>query len=131
MTRYNPPPGSNPPETPPPTGGSNYGNRPQDGTNPLAVAGVVGSLASVVACCFYPLIGILVAISGAVLSGLGEKQIREGRGTGMGMATAGRILGIVMSIVSTILLILMIAGFAWANSPAGQQWFQDRTADVD
>ena len=130
----------NAPNTPPPAGTTpatpDYG-RPQQGTNPLAIVSLVLSIGSLLLCCLplggalSPIIALVVAIVGAVLGGVAEKQIREGRGGGMGLAKAGRITGIITSILITIALILTIAGIGYLASEAGQDALREQGLEYD
>ena len=124
---------------PPPAGRGGTGDvgyQPQPGgqeTNKLAIASLVVSILSLACCCFGnfgPVLGIVVAIVGAVMGGVAEKQIRENPAqTGKGIAMAGRIVGIVASILLTLLLLAGLAGLAWLGSDAGQQFMLDQGLD--
>ena len=124
----------NSPTTPPPAGATTGHAAPHSqGTNPLAIVSLVLSIGSLLVCCvpYGIFLAPLVAIVGAVLGGVAEQQIREGKGGGMGLAKAGRITGIIASIILTILAILAIAGISFLGSEEGQQRIRDMGIDPE
>ena len=125
----------NSPSTPPPAGTTaGHASPHSQGTNPLAIVSLVLSIGSLLVCCL-PYVGVflavLVAIIGAVLGGVAEQQIREGKGGGMGLAKAGRIIGIIASIILTVLMILALAGISYLGSEEGQQRIRDMGIDPE
>ncbi len=91
----------------------------------MGIAGLAVSILSLLGCCTVPFVGVLVAIVGAVLGGLGEKQVREQGKTGMGIAKAGRYTGIISAILNAILAVATIIWGAqilqWAEEQADVQ----------
>ena len=124
----------NSPSTPPPAGTTPGHAAPHSqGTNKLAIASLVLSIGSLLVCClpYGVFFAVLVAIIGAVLGGVAEQQIREGKGGGMGLAKAGRIIGIIASLILTVLMILTIAGISYLGSEEGQQRIRDMGIDPE
>jgi hypothetical protein len=76
--------------------------------------------------------GIVLSIFGAILGGVAERQIRQGHPGNMTAAKAGRILGIVVSLVLSVLFTLMLSGFILFSTPPGQQIIiEDAPAAID
>lgn len=74
-----------------------------EGTNPMALAGFIVSMCSLV----INLFGI-TALVGLILSIAGYNQIKQGRGRGKGFAIAGIVVGII-DIALAIIAILFLA----------------------
>ena len=121
------------PATPPPPAGGTHagpaGGPAGGGTNSLAITGLVVSLLSLLCCCVGGFTGspflaaaipIAVAVAGAIISGYGEQRSRETGDGGMGLATAGRWIGIIVSVLLTLLaLASLIFGFAIGSNFVG------------
>lgn len=92
---------------PPPPGGPIYTPQAVQGqTNTLAVVSLVAGIGSFFAHIIPGLGGFTVALIAVVTGYMARKQIRQTGEQGMGMATAGMIIGIVHL---TLLLLLVIA----------------------
>ena len=92
---------------PPPPGGPIYTPQAVQGqTNTLAVVSLVAGIGSFFAHIIPGLGGFTVALIAVVTGYMPRKQIRQTGEQGMGMATAGMIIGIVHL---TLLLLLVIA----------------------
>jgi Domain of unknown function (DUF4190) len=104
---YPPPYGGYPPagSYPPPYGG--YPAPP--GTNGLAIASLVVSLAS-------PLLCSLLSIVGIVLGVVALNQIKQTGQQGRGLALGGIIVGIVLIVLTIVVIIVYIAYLSSAVS---------------
>lgn len=77
-------------------------------TNPLAVAALVlGILSPVLLCCYG--FGILPAVLAMIFGGIARGQIRRAGGSqaGLGLATAGLVLGITVAVLFVLLAVLL------------------------
>lgn len=99
------PPASTAPESPPAAGAA----PPAPGAAPQANGKAIAALVlGIAGCC---LIGLLGGIPAIILAVMARKEMREnpGKWSGEGMATAGLVLGIIGTVVSTIVLIFYAA----------------------
>jgi hypothetical protein len=72
--------------------------------NPMAVAGFVCSL-----CGLIPWLGLIAAVCGIVFSALGLSKAKT-TGNGKGLAIAGLIIGIVLTLPALIIIIAALSG---------------------
>ena len=73
--------------------------QPQQGSNPMAIAGLVLGIVSVVFAFIYTWIGLIAGVIAIVLSVKGRKiEVKKG------MATAGLVLGIIGTSISGIFI---------------------------
>jgi hypothetical protein len=102
-----PPPYGQPPGYPPQQPGAPGGYGAPQQTSPLAIVSLVLGILGVPCCTFFVL-GIAAIVTGF----LARKQIAESQGRlkGSGMAVAGLILGIVMTVIAVVYWILILAG---------------------
>jgi hypothetical protein len=98
-----------------------YGTQPYPGyghpygpakTNGLAVASMVVSLVSIVTCGLF-------GIAGAIMGHMARKQIAERREEGSGMATAGIVVGWVMTGLTVLAIAAWIVFVALLGSSGG------------
>lgn len=76
-------------------------------SNGLGVAGFVVSLCGLVLC-WVPFLDLVLGVTGLILSAFGMKRLPKG------LATAGLVIGIIATVISIIMLILIIIE---ANAP--------------
>lgn len=88
----------------------------QQRTNGLCVAGMICGIVSL--CGFWvPFGGIVVAIVGAILSGVGMRQVSENpMFGGKGMGIAGLICSLLALVPAVIIVVLFFVGLAAAGS---------------
>jgi hypothetical protein len=82
-----------------------------------AIAGFVVSLAGLVCLPFLNVFSAPAVIVGLVLSAIALRKTRQGLAGGRGFAIAGLVLGIVGAVLTALLIMAIIALFAW-GSPA-------------
>jgi hypothetical protein len=97
---------------PPPSAGNyppHYGGYPPPppGTNGLAIASLVCSLAS-------PLLCSLISIVGIVLGVVALNQIKQTGQQGRGLALGGIIVGVVLIVLTIVVIVIYIAFYASA-----------------
>ena len=86
----------------------------------LAIAGMCLGIASLIFVCF-AMLGLPLAIVGAILSGMARKKIAAGEASGAGFATAGLVTSIIGIVLNSIWLIYYIAILGTAAS-YGMYW---------
>lgn len=90
--------------------------QPQQRTNGLCVAGMICGIVSL--CGFWvPFGGIVIAVVGAILSGIGMKQVTQNPMLGgKGMGIAGLVCSLLALIPAVIIVVLFFVGLAAAGS---------------
>jgi hypothetical protein len=109
------PPGPPGPSEPPPPGSGGYGMPPGSGgygvpqTNQKALWSMVLGIVSIVFC------GLLAGIPALILGNAAKREIAASGGAqgGLGMATAGVILGWISVAVTVLVLLIFFAGGAF------------------
>ncbi len=109
-------------------GAGGYGDGMPPQTSALAVASLIVSIVSLIVCCVPGpgVLGMFLAL-GAVIS-ISRSQ---GRRTGLGMAIAGLLIGLIATIISLLLWIgisMGLTGFAGHRATLEAIWQRDATA---
>ncbi len=82
---------------------------PQGGTNIKAILSLVFGILSIITCCCYGVVGIILGIVGIVMAVLAKK---DNMGQFPGMAIAGLVCSIIGILLGAIYLILIIIGIS-------------------
>jgi len=97
-----------PPAGPPPYGGPPVGSG--QSTNGKAIASLILGICSIVLSC-----GLFTGIPAIILGRMAKREIRDGNGSGEGLATGGFITGIIGTVISVlVILAIVIAAIAGA-----------------
>ena len=114
------PPGSPAPGYPPAYGYGGYATPAQQGgTNGLSVAAMVVSIVGALGLICYGG-GAVLGIVGAIMGHIARKQIRTTGEGGGGMATAGIIIGWIVTGLGVVIVALVVVFVLWAvkNTPS-------------
>ncbi len=100
-----------------PAYGSDLSTLPTSG---MAIASLVLGIVSIPTCVLYGVPALICGPLAIIFSGSARKAVNEGRagGSSLGLATAGKICGIIGLCLGAVFLILVIIGFATLFSSA-------------